>query len=130
MGDAGSSGIEREVKMGAWAGVTVPDLEGILPGVTTIALPSLRLTATYYDTADLRLARWGVTVRHRSGDADGELPWTVKLPEEATSRRDLARKEIGFAGPEGRVPPGVLHLVRGMVRSAPLVPAARLRTDR
>jgi len=129
MGGAGSSGLEREVKMGAWAGVTVPDLEGVLPGVTTLALPSLRLTATYYDTADLRLARWGVTVRHRSGDVEGELPWTVKLPEESTGGA-LARREIGFAGSEGRVPAGVAHLVRGMVRSAPLVPAARLRTDR
>ena len=34
--------------------------------------------AVYYDTADLRLARWGVSLRHRTGDGTG---WTVKLPE-------------------------------------------------
>ena len=126
-------GIEREVKLGAWAGLTMPELDGILPGVRAALLPQLRLSATYYDTSDLRLARWGVTLRHRSAapaTATSELPWTVKLPSEGAAAGTLARRELEFPGAEGRVPPKVNSLVRGLVRAAPLVPVARLRTDR
>ncbi len=123
--------IEREVKLGAWPGMRLPDLDGVLPSVTVLALPAQRLSATYYDTADLRLARWGVTVRYRTAEPAGgdEPPWTVKLPE-GLAAGSLVRREIGFAGPEGRVPATVMHLVRGLARGAPLAAVARLRTDR
>ena len=54
-------------------------------------LPALDLRATYYDTADLRLARNGVSLRYRTGE--GELSgWSLKLPvtgEDASSRDEL-----------------------------------------
>src|SRR6202035_4902053 len=114
--------VEREVKLGAWAGMALPDFDGVLPGFTATALPSQRLHATYYDTADLRLARWGAHLRHRSaeGDASAELPWTVKLPHEGGPEGGLARSEVVFPGSEGRVPAAVAHLVRGPARSAAL----------
>jgi CHAD domain-containing protein len=131
-----TAGIEREVKLAAGAGMALPDLVDVLPGVNALSLPSQRLTATYYDTPDLRLARWGVTVRYRTAEVDGrpdagaELPWTVKLPGDGARSGELARREVGFAGGAGRVPAAVADLVRGLARSEPLAPVARLRTDR
>ncbi|HWW52327.1 MAG TPA: hypothetical protein VNY84_01050, partial [Acidimicrobiales bacterium] len=58
--------LEREVKMGAWAGFAMPDLTGVVDGASVSVLRPLRLRATYYDTPDLRLARAGISVRHRT----------------------------------------------------------------
>ena len=131
--------VEREVKMGAWAGFALPDLSGVVDGGSVSVLRPLRLRATYYDTPDLRLARAGISVRHRTervaASADGEEPagfrggWTVKLPE-AAAGPGLARREIDFKGGEARIPHQVAHLVRGHVRNSFLQPVARLRTDR
>ncbi|HVM66080.1 MAG TPA: CHAD domain-containing protein [Acidimicrobiales bacterium] len=126
----GPGTVEREVKLGAWPGFQLPDLDEVVPGARVELLPSLRLAATYYDTPDLRLARWGATVRHRlSAPPTDEPAWTLKLPASPLPGA-LARREIGFPGSETRVPPGLLSLVRGLSRGAPLVPVARLRTDR
>ena len=137
MGSAArTTGVEREVKLGAWAGMALPDLVEVVPGAGATSLPSQRLTATYYDTPDLRLARWGVTVRYRTvetagaPDPEAELDWTVKLPAPDAPQGGLSRQEVGFAGGERRVPAPVASLVRGMTRAAVLGPVARLRTDR
>ncbi|MEV0719595.1 CYTH domain-containing protein, partial [Asanoa sp. NPDC050611] len=70
--------LEEERKLGADEAFRLPDVADRLPaGGAVVAAPPVTLTATYYDTPDLRLARAGVSLRHRKGDA---LPWTVKLP--------------------------------------------------
>jgi CHAD domain-containing protein len=118
---------EREAKLGAWAGFALPDLNGVLDGVTVRPLPERRLDAVYYDTPDLRLARWGASVRFRAGDGTG---WTVKLAD-GDDGPALVRRELTFQGkPSPVVPPDVANLVRAYARSAPLLPAARLRTLR
>ena len=66
--------IEREVKLAAWGGFVLPALDGLLPDLGVAPLRTKKLDATYYDTRDLRLARAGVSLRHRLGD---EPPWTV-----------------------------------------------------
>lgn len=121
-----SSNIEREVKLGAWAGFTLPDLNDIAEGVTAESRPERSLRAVYYDTADLRLARWGVTLRHRSGEGSG---WTVKLPE-GEEGPALVRREVNRDGGPGRVPPAAHDLVKAYVRNAPLVAVAQMRTRR
>jgi len=124
--------VEREVKLGAWPGLALPDLTGVVPGGSVLALQPQRLTATYHDTADLRLARWGITVRHRRADvdgADGHEEWTVKLPG-TTEGPGLVRTEHSFTGAEHRVPADARHLLGGYIRSATLVPVARLQTAR
>ncbi|HEY2428498.1 MAG TPA: CYTH and CHAD domain-containing protein, partial [Acidimicrobiales bacterium] len=131
-----SEGVEREVKLGAWAGMALPDLADVVAGAGVTSLPPQRLTATYFDTPDLRLARWGITVRHRAvetagaSDPGAELPWTVKLPGPDAPTGGLARREIGFAGGDRRVPPPVASLVRALTRTEPLAAVARLRTER
>ncbi len=118
---------EREVKLGAWPGFAVPALDGIGDTVTA-PLPSRRLEATYYDTPDLRLTRWGLSLRHRVGDGTG---WTVKLPDDdAEDHLALVRRELLFEGEPGEVPRETAALLIGFVRSSSLGVVARLRTER
>jgi len=42
--------IEREVKLGAWAGFTRPRFDCVAKGVTAVARDPLTLSAVYYDT--------------------------------------------------------------------------------
>ncbi len=114
------------MKLGAFAGFELPPLDGIVEGVTAVARLPRTLLAIYHDTPDLRLARWGVTVRHRSGDGSG---WQVKLPE-GDDGPALVRRELSFEGPAGTVPEGVRSLVVAYARDTPLVPVARIRTVR
>jgi len=117
---------EREVKLAAPDGFRFPRLENCVDGLTISPLPRRSLTATYYDTADLRLARWGLTVRYRTGDNTG---WTVKLPEGDVGPA-LVRRELQFEGGPGAVPNDVLDLLRAYLRRDQLSEVARLRTTR
>ena len=123
---AGAS-VEREAKLVAPPGLTIPDLNGLVPGATATVLPVARLDATYYDTSDLRLARSGVTVRHRGGESGPA--WTVKLPEDEGGS-DMVRREIRFEGPPGRVPNPAADLVLASTRARALEPVASLTTVR
>ncbi|MGH9279992.1 MAG: CHAD domain-containing protein [Acidimicrobiales bacterium] len=117
---------EREVKLSAWPGFSLPSLDEVADGVLPEALEARVLDAVYYDTRDMRLARWGVTMRFRAGDGTG---WTVKLPE-GDDGPALVRREVQFPGPSGLPPAEAVELVRAFVRRAKLVPVARLRTRR
>jgi CHAD domain-containing protein len=118
--------IEREVKLAAWGGFTLPALDDLGPDLTVEPLKAKKLDATYYDTRDLRLARAGVSLRHRLGD---DPPWTVKLPD-GDSGPVMSRREIPFGGPAGTIPEAAAALVRAYARGEPLVPVARLKTER
>src|SRR3989442_15762430 len=118
--------IEREVKLAAWGGFAVPPLDDVAPDVSAAPLKTKKLDATYYDTRDLRLARAGVSLRHRVGD---DPPWTVKLPD-GESGPVMSRREIPFDGPAGTIPPEAAALVRAYARGEALGPGARLKTER
>jgi CHAD domain-containing protein len=122
--------LEQEVKLEAGTGFRVPDLDGIYPGVTAQPQPEQHLQAVYVDTPDLRLARGGLTLRHRSersSPASGE--WTLKRPEESTGP-GVSRQEINWPGRYGPVPTEISGLVRAYRRTASLGPVARLVTQR
>jgi CHAD domain-containing protein len=118
--------IEREVKLAAWGGFALPALDDLMPDVGVETLKAKKLDATYYDTNDLRLARAGVSLRHRLGD---DPPWTVKLPED-DSGPVMTRREIPFDGPAGTVPTEAVALVRAYARGEVLEAVARLKTER
>ena len=118
--------LEREVKLAAWGGFAVPPLDDVAPDVSAAPLRTKKLDATYYDTRDLRLARAGVSLRHRVGD---DPPWTVKLPE-GDAGPVMSRREITFAGPAGTIPAEATALVRAYARGEPLTAVARLKTER
>ena len=117
---------EREVKLAAWGGFALPALDDLGPDVSVETLKAKKLDATYYDTRDLRLARAGVSLRHRVGD---DPPWTVKLPDDDAGPA-LSRREIPFAGPAATVPAPAAGLVRAYARGEALMPVARLKTER
>lgn len=94
-------GVERESKLGAPPEFRLPDLTGVVAGAVAEQAPRRPLVARYYDSPDLRLARAGVTLRHRTGD-DCAV-WTLKLPLAVTGSRTV-RREIDFAGTPEVVP--------------------------
>jgi CHAD domain-containing protein len=85
-----------------------------------------RYETVYVDTPDLRLAGWGCSLRHRSGQG-----WTLKLPTTGTGAL-LEREEIEAAGADARLgpPEEILRIVTAFVRSSAVRPVARLRTTR
>ena len=122
--DAPVPGTEREVKLAAAPSFRMPSLDGLADGVTPVPREAQRLSTTYLDTDDLRLARWGVNLRHRIDEG-----WTVKLPAESDGAL-LVRPELEFPG-NGRKPPAAaVDLVRAFIRSAELRPQTRLKTVR
>src|SRR5207248_9117546 len=60
--------LEREVKLGAGPAFHLPDLGGVVDGAAAQPPEVLRLETVYHDTPDLRLARWGGSLRHRAGE--------------------------------------------------------------
>jgi CHAD domain-containing protein len=115
---------EREAKLSAPPGYELPELGGPDDGFLAQPAPPRRLRTTYYDTPDLRLARWGASLRHRPGEG-----WTVKLPEGQDGVL-LVRAEHVFQGDGRKPPPEAVALVRVFVRTAKLSVAVRMRTLR
>jgi CHAD domain-containing protein len=108
--------VEREVKLAAGEGFTLPELGGEVR-------PTRIFVSTYHDTADLALARHGITFRHRVEDGAGV--WQLKLPRAGETRVELER-----GGPPAVPPPELAGLLAALLRTGPLVPVARLRTRR
>lgn len=119
--------VEFEAKLMVPVGVVIADLDGVMKGVTAVRLPERGLDVVYYDTTDLRLARSGITLRHREGE--GGPAWTVELPA-APGSAVLLRREVTFDEPPGRVPACAADLVSATTRGRRLGVAARLSTRR
>jgi CHAD domain-containing protein len=122
-----SAVVEREVKLLAPEGFELPAMGGAVAGLSDGTPVHLELDAVYFDSADLALARAGVTVRYRSGEAGP--PWTVKLPQRADGAM-LTRMEFRFDGDPGNVPTGARDLIRAYLRSRRLRRVARIHTAR
>jgi CHAD domain-containing protein len=122
--------LEQEVKLEAGTGFRIPDLDGVYPGVSAQLQPEQRLQAVYMDTPDLRLARGGLTLRHRSERSSSSAgEWTLKRPEASTGP-GVSRREINWPGRYGPVPAEISGLVRAYRRTASLGQVARLVTHR
>ncbi|WP_244162571.1 CYTH and CHAD domain-containing protein [Amycolatopsis regifaucium] len=83
------------------------------------------LDATYFDTADFRLAQAGITLRRRLGGSDEG--WHLKLPVGEDKREEL---RVPLLGKPDKVPGALAKLVRGRTLGAKLVQVAHLRTER
>lgn len=116
--------LEIEQKYDAAADFVLPDLDG-LPGVAALGEPEVHeLHATYFDTADLRLAAHRITLRRRRGGTDAG--WHLKMPAGPDSKQELR-------APLGRpliVPAKLAGLVAAYTRGAELRPVATLETRR
>ena len=123
---------ERQ-KLSASPTFDLPDLSGIVEGVTAGAEERVHRDTTYFDTRDLRLARWGLSLEYsRPHGSKGSGPsnrreWTLKLPG-AANRAQPADREITVPGSSRRPPDEVMSLIRPYLRGAPLEQVARLST--
>jgi CHAD domain-containing protein len=106
--------VEREIKLVPGDGFQLPPLGE--------EQPTRDFVSTYFDTPSLRLARHGVTFRHRLEDGAGV--WQLKLPH------GEARLELEEPGPPARPPAKLLDLLPAYLRGSELVRVARLRTRR
>ena len=112
------------MKLAAPPAFVMPDLAAAADGLRVTRLAPERMTTTYFDTDDLRLARAGASFRFRT-----EEGWTVKLPGSSV-RGVLRRPELNFPGRLETMPSEAVCLVLGIIRTARLKRVARLRTVR
>lgn len=116
-------GVEEERKYQVDASFALPELAGCLPpGGRVSRREPVTLTATYYDTGDLRLARSGGSLRFREGDPQ---PWTVKLPTGVPGVRHEISRPAQVDPPDELV-----RLVTATTRGVPLQPVVVVRTQR
>ena len=112
---------EREVKLEAPPGFRLPAIgdgsAGDPPDVLAGPGTTERTLTTYLDTEDLRIARWGSSLRYRAGEG-----WTVKLPA-AREGSALVREEHRFPGGPTR-PPDAATSGRAAVHVSSLTHAA------
>ncbi|GAC1444675.1 MAG: CYTH and CHAD domain-containing protein [Mycobacteriales bacterium] len=127
---------EEETKFGVHGLFVLPDLLDAEAGIVTVVpRPRLNLRATYVDTPSLRLAREGITLRHRTGE--GAARWTLKLPTKPATKPakggdgdGLVRDEITVFADAAAVPADLLELLVGVLRGDPVGPVAVLSTHR
>ena len=123
--------VHREVerKLRVPAQFTFPDL--VSSGVITSWTPGnpFEMTAVYYDTPELRLFRWRITLRRRVGGDDAG--WHLKLPvaKADESSRDEVRLPLD-AGAPGVVPATLADIVSPLVRDSQLLPVVTVTTMR
>src|SRR3954447_10517435 len=124
---------EVEAKFRVHAPFQVPELTVDGTGVTAVDDPTVQeLRAVYWDSADLRLAREGITLRHRSGEGAGD-GWHLKLPVQDAGVPNAgigSRDEIHDQSSADNVPDALLDLVAVHLRSSVVGPVATLCTAR
>lgn len=120
---------EVEAKYRVHALFRMPELRGVAPVAAVEEAGTATLTAVYHDTADLRLARNGITLRRREGGADAG--WHLKLPVDGAGPgvRDEVTLPLS-AGRAGSPPAALRDLVTAFARQGELLAVATLRTER
>ena len=116
--------VERETKLDVGEGFRLPGFDDVRDDIRVVRTDPVRTRTVYWDTPDLRLARWGCSLRYRDGQG-----WTLKLPP-TEGGGALARDEIEEQGSPITPPPRLVELVTAYVRSEALRPAVALRTVR
>jgi inorganic triphosphatase YgiF len=116
--------LEIERKFDVDAGFQRPDFAGVAPGVTAAAPVMYHLSATYFDTADGRLAANKITLRRRTGGEDEGL-----ASAEAYSSRLEVQLPLA-AGGERDVPAAHASRVAEVTGGLPMAPIATLDTER
>jgi CHAD domain-containing protein len=103
---------------------TPPRLVDLGEGVEVSAPVRSQLTSVYWDTADMRLARWGCSLL-----AVQDGGWEIEFPSlHPTKSRTSDTSAV--AGAADHPPEAALDLLRAYVRTAALRPVAKLRRVR
>ena len=98
-------------------------LEDLDAAAAVITEPARRLRTTHWDTADLRLARWGVALEYSSDPG-----WVLRLPATSEGMAAPDGAELHFDGGPEHPPEQAMYLVRVYSRHAPIELVARLVT--
>ncbi len=120
--------LETEQKYDAGADFVVPRLGGLpqLGGRRVAEPKKYYLSATYFDTDDLRLIQHKVTLRRRVGGTDEG--WHLKLPVRKDTRQEVhAPLDEGAVG---SVPARLAAQVEDITKGERLRPVALLDTER
>ena len=130
-----SSSVEVEAKFRVHPPFEIPDLLDPRTGAASMDEPIRHeLRAVYWDTSDLRLAREGITLRHRDGEGEDADGWHLKLPvgkiRVVPDASAVSREEVRVPGPAQTIPDELHGLVLPWSRTAVLGPVATLVTDR
>ena len=120
-----SRAVEIERKYAVADGVALPALERVHGVVSVERRAGVHLDAVYLDAVDRSLLAAGIVVRRRTGGHDAG--WHMKL-RGAVGRVEL-HAPIDATEPE-RVPAVFEAALRTRLRGRPLVPIARIRTER
>jgi CHAD domain-containing protein len=115
---------ETERKYEVPSGMKLPDGDRLFD-LAVGSSDEVELDATYFDTDDLRLARSGVTLRHRAGGDDAG--WHLKLPVDADTREEL---QLPLGSDLAQPPARFVALTRVYSRGRRLEPVAKLVTKR
>ena len=116
--------VERERKLEAPEAFSLARLEPRLENYVASPVSWKRLHTVYWDTDDLRLSRWGCSLRFRRGEG-----WTLKLPA-PPHEGALYREEHEFPGDAQAPPREALALATAYLRGDTPHPVAELRTLR
>ncbi|MBV8645422.1 MAG: CHAD domain-containing protein, partial [Candidatus Eremiobacteraeota bacterium] len=119
-----NGGVERELKLEAPDTFSLARLEPRQRSFVASPVSWKRLHTVYWDTPDLRLTRWGCSLRFRRGEG-----WTLKLPAPPHAGA-LYRQEHVFPGDGTSVPREALALATAYLRGDAPRPVAELRTLR
>jgi inorganic triphosphatase YgiF len=125
MRDQPTEHLETELKFEVNRDFVVPDLSDVV-AASGVSEPEVRLlTASYFDTGDLRLADARITLRRRTGGTDAG--WHLKLPKSAGTRREM---QLPLDESATAVPAQLRSLVSDQVGDEPLRVVAVLETRR
>ncbi|OBH91511.1 CYTH and CHAD domain-containing protein [Mycobacterium sp. E2733] len=116
--------VERKFDVGD--STVSPSFEGIAAVSHVDKSPTQTLDATYFDTPGQDLARNKITLRRRTGGSDAG--WHLKLPTGPEARTEV-RVPLDASGAD-TVPEELVDVVLAIVRDRPLVPVARITTQR
>jgi CHAD domain-containing protein len=117
--------LEVERKFDVVESTVAPSFDGLASVTRVQRSPSQILDAVYFDTPGRDLAAHRITLRRRTGGADAG--WHLKLPAGADARTEV-RAPLGES--QGDVPAELRDVVLAIVRDRPLVPVARITTNR
>lgn len=117
---------EQELKFEAPIDAALPDLRPLVG--RTVRLPLQELDTAYFDSADGRLWKRGLTLRHRRTDGVETGEWTLKTPVDSDSL--VVRTEMTWPGGRAAVPPSAEAILRGVLRREPIRKLVRLDTVR
>lgn len=106
-------------------GVTLPDPAHTVSGADVVYRERRHLKTSYFDTADLRLLRRGLTLARVVEPAHDHDRWCLELPL-GTEQARYRRREVCWPGESVEVPPGAKRLVAGVTRGRPLEMVAEL----